>query len=122
MAEIIDAHVHIGRYHLPIEHIDSLLKAAGISRAVVFADPESDDMANDSTYAPTMLFTTMAATPIASNVHITAFPSLTISTNTTASNGTAGSPPRTMADCASATPSIWTTYSTRWMRQNFKPS
>ncbi len=43
MAEIIDAHVHIGRHHLPIEHIDSLLKAAGISRAVVFADPESDD-------------------------------------------------------------------------------
>ena len=51
MAEIIDAHVHIGRYHLPIEHIDSLLKAAGISRAVVFADPESDDMVNDSIYA-----------------------------------------------------------------------
>src|SRR5260370_20895003 len=51
MAEIIDAHVHIGRYHLPIEHIDSLPKAAGISRAVVFADPESDDMVNDSTYA-----------------------------------------------------------------------
>src|SRR5215467_12088287 len=51
MSEIIDAHVHIGRYHLPIEHIDSLLKSAGISRAVVFADPESDDMVNDSTYA-----------------------------------------------------------------------
>ncbi len=51
MAEIIDAHVHIGRYHLPIEHIDSLLKSAGISRAVVFADPESDDMVNDSSYA-----------------------------------------------------------------------
>jgi len=51
MPEIIDAHVHIGRYHLPIEHIDSLLKAAGISRAVVFADPESDDMVNDSIYA-----------------------------------------------------------------------
>jgi uncharacterized protein len=50
MAEIIDAHVHIGRYHLPIEHIDSLLKREGISRAVVFADPESDDMFNDSTY------------------------------------------------------------------------
>src|SRR5258708_5650823 len=51
MAEIIDAHVHIGRCHLRIEHIDSLLKAAGISRAVVFADPESDDMVNDSLYA-----------------------------------------------------------------------
>src|SRR5947208_3516567 len=51
MAEIIDAHVHIGRYHLPIEHIDLLLKSAGINRAVVFADPESDDMVNDSTYA-----------------------------------------------------------------------
>ena len=50
MAEIIDAHVHIGRYHLPIEHIDALLKREGISRAVVFADPESDDMVNDSTY------------------------------------------------------------------------
>ena len=35
MPEIIDAHIHIGRYHLPIEEIDSLLKASGISRAVV---------------------------------------------------------------------------------------
>src|SRR3984893_3158760 len=51
MVEIIDAHVHIGRYHLPIEEIDSLLKASGISRAVVFADPESNDMVNDSLYA-----------------------------------------------------------------------
>ncbi len=51
MPEIIDAHVHIGRYHLPIEEIDSLLKASGISRAVVFADPESNDMVNDSLYA-----------------------------------------------------------------------
>lgn len=51
MPEIIDAHVHIGRHHLPIEEIDTLLKAAGISRAVVFADPESNDMVNDSTYA-----------------------------------------------------------------------
>ncbi len=50
MPEIIDAHVHIGRYHLPIEHIDALLKRAGISRAVVFADPESNDMVEDSTY------------------------------------------------------------------------
>jgi hypothetical protein len=50
MPEIIDAHVHIGRYHLPIEHIDALLKRAGISRAVVFADPESNDMVEDSSY------------------------------------------------------------------------
>ncbi len=50
MPEIIDAHVHIGRYHLPIEHIDKLLKREGISRAVVFADPESDVMVDDSTY------------------------------------------------------------------------
>ena len=51
MPEIIDAHVHIGRYHLPIEEIQALLKAAGINRAVVFADPESNDMVNDSLYA-----------------------------------------------------------------------
>src|SRR5256885_16423342 len=51
MTEIIDAHVHIGRYHLPIEDIDPLLKSAGINRAIVFADPESNDMVNDSTYA-----------------------------------------------------------------------
>ena len=50
MTEIIDAHVHIGRYHLPIEQIDALLKAEGISRAVVFADPESDVMVEDSIY------------------------------------------------------------------------
>ncbi len=50
MPEIIDAHVHIGRYHLPIEHIDALLKREGISRAVVFADPESNDMVEDSMY------------------------------------------------------------------------
>jgi len=50
MTEIIDAHVHIGRYHLPIEQIGALLKAEGISRAVVFADPESDVMVEDSTY------------------------------------------------------------------------
>jgi hypothetical protein len=50
MPEIIDAHVHIGRYHLPIEHIDRLLKKEGINRAVVFADPESDVMVDDSTY------------------------------------------------------------------------
>lgn len=50
MADIIDAHVHIGRYHLPIEEIDALLKSCGISRAVVFADPESGDMVNDSEY------------------------------------------------------------------------
>ena len=48
--EIIDAHVHIGRYHLPIEQVDTLLKASGIRRAVVFADPESDNMVEDSTY------------------------------------------------------------------------
>ncbi len=48
--EIIDSHVHIGRYHLPIEHIDRLLKAAAISRAAVFADPESDNIVEDSAY------------------------------------------------------------------------
>ena len=51
MPEIIDAHVHIGRHHLPIEEIDALLKASGIERAVVFADPESYDIVNDSAYA-----------------------------------------------------------------------
>jgi hypothetical protein len=50
MPEIIDAHVHIGQYHLPIEPIDKLLKREGISRAIVFADPESDVMVDDSTY------------------------------------------------------------------------
>jgi len=50
MPEIIDAHVHIGRYHLPIEEIDTLLKREGISRAIVFADPESDVMVDDSGY------------------------------------------------------------------------
>ena len=50
MTEIIDAHVHIGRYHLPIEYIDALLKREGISRAIVFADPESDVIVEDSGY------------------------------------------------------------------------
>ena len=50
MTEIIDAHVHIGRYQLPIEYIDALLKREGISRAIVFADPESDVIVEDSGY------------------------------------------------------------------------
>ena len=38
---IIDAHVHIGRRHLPIETVERVLERAGVQKAVVFADPES---------------------------------------------------------------------------------
>ena len=48
--EIIDAHVHIGRRHLPLERIDDILTRAGADRAVVFADPESADIPDDNDY------------------------------------------------------------------------
>lgn len=47
---IIDAHVHTGRHHLQIEGINTLLKRAGIDKAVIFADPESSDIPGDSAY------------------------------------------------------------------------
>jgi len=48
--EIIDAHVHIGRKHLPLEHVQDVLDKAGVDRAVVFADPESPDIPGDNQY------------------------------------------------------------------------
>lgn len=48
--EIIDAHVHIGRRHLPIDRIEDVLNRAGADRAVVFADPESADIPDDNRY------------------------------------------------------------------------
>ena len=48
--EIIDAHVHIGRRHLPMEKVKSVLDRAGVDRAVVFADPESSDIPGDNQY------------------------------------------------------------------------
>jgi len=48
--QIIDAHVHIGRRHLPIEHVQDVLDSAGADRAVVFADPESADIPGDNRY------------------------------------------------------------------------
>ena len=47
---IIDAHVHIGRRHLPIEEVGEILDRAGVERAVVFADPESSDIPGDNRY------------------------------------------------------------------------
>lgn len=48
--EIIDAHVHIGRRHLPMEKVQGVLDRAGVDRAVVFADPESSDIPGDNQY------------------------------------------------------------------------
>ncbi|UCG38168.1 MAG: amidohydrolase family protein [bacterium] len=48
--EIIDAHVHIGRRHLPLERVEDVLQRAGVDRAVVFADPESADIPDDNRY------------------------------------------------------------------------
>ena len=47
---IIDAHVHIGRRHLPIEQVQEVLDNAGVERAVIFADPESADIPDDNRY------------------------------------------------------------------------
>jgi len=47
---IIDAHVHIGRRHLPIEEVQKVLDRAGVQQAVVFADPESPDIPDDNRY------------------------------------------------------------------------
>ena len=47
---IIDAHVHIGRRHLPIETVERVLERAGVQKAVVFADPESPDINDDNRY------------------------------------------------------------------------
>ncbi len=46
----LDAHVHLGRRHLPAEEALGLMEQAGISGAVVFADPESEDLAGDNRY------------------------------------------------------------------------
>jgi len=48
--EIIDAHVHIGRRHLPMEVVKGVLDRAGVDRAVIFADPESPDIPGDNQY------------------------------------------------------------------------
>jgi predicted TIM-barrel fold metal-dependent hydrolase len=48
--EIVDAHVHIGKRHLPMEQVQSVLDDAGADRAVVFADPESSDIPGDNQY------------------------------------------------------------------------
>ena len=48
--EIIDAHVHVGRIHLPMEEVQNLLDKAGADRAVIFADPESSDIPGDNRY------------------------------------------------------------------------
>ena len=48
--EIIDAHVHIGRRHLPMEKIQEILDRASVDRAVVFADPESANIPDDNDY------------------------------------------------------------------------
>ncbi len=48
--ELIDAHVHIGRRHLPVEQVQEVLDSAGVDRAIVFADPESKDIPDDNRY------------------------------------------------------------------------
>jgi predicted TIM-barrel fold metal-dependent hydrolase len=48
--QIIDAHVHIGRRHLPLEEVQAVLDSSGVDRAVVFADPESGDIPDDNSY------------------------------------------------------------------------
>ena len=48
--EIIDAHVHVGRQHLPMESVQAILDKAGADRAVIFADPESGDIPGDNRY------------------------------------------------------------------------
>lgn len=48
--EIIDAHVHIGRKHLPLEQVQDVLDKSDVDRAVVFADPESSDIPGDNQY------------------------------------------------------------------------
>lgn len=45
---VIDSHVHVGR-HLPVAAWQRRLAQVGIDRAVVFADPETDDLARDET-------------------------------------------------------------------------
>lgn len=47
---IIDAHVHIGRRHLPIGEVEKVLERAGVAQAVIFADPESPDIPDDNRY------------------------------------------------------------------------
>lgn len=48
--QIIDAHVHVGRRHLPMEQVQDVLDGSGVDRAVVFADPESSDIPDDNRY------------------------------------------------------------------------
>ena len=48
--EIIDAHVHVGRKHLPMDSVQAILDKAGADRAVIFADPESSDIPDDNRY------------------------------------------------------------------------
>ncbi len=46
---IIDSHVHVGR-HLPVDAWQRRLAQVGIDRAVVFADPETDDLTRDEAF------------------------------------------------------------------------
>lgn len=50
MMKIIDAHVHMGRYHLTLDRVGWILEKSGIDEAVIFADPESPDIPGDNNY------------------------------------------------------------------------
>ncbi len=50
MATVIDAHVHLGRHHLPLEEAEEMFSRSGVEGAAVFADPESPDLAGDDLY------------------------------------------------------------------------
>jgi hypothetical protein len=50
MADVLDAHVHLGRRHLPLREAEEMFDSAGVQGAVVFADPESPDLAGDGVY------------------------------------------------------------------------
>jgi Amidohydrolase len=46
---IVDSHVHVG-LHLPTDFLRRRLAEEGIDRAVVFADPETDDLSRDEAF------------------------------------------------------------------------
>jgi hypothetical protein len=45
----VDSHVHVGR-HLPMDAWQRRIAQVGVDRAVVFADPETDDLARDEAF------------------------------------------------------------------------
>jgi len=47
---ILDAHLHLGRAHLPAGEAEGMLAACGAAGAAVFADPESGDLEGDNRY------------------------------------------------------------------------